>query len=52
MFWTVPISVHHQELFTVQTAMVYVIQVFCVYCEKLLMMDRGTVQTCSVLFRK
>jgi len=66
-------SVHHQEFFTVHTAMVYVIQVClqltsrirmehpdpahhklsanlyniyhcCVYSEKLLMMDRGTVQ--------
>jgi hypothetical protein len=52
-------SVHDQELFTVGTAMVYVIQVMltarklctnlydinhcCVYGEKLLMMDRGTV---------
>ena len=65
-------SVHHQEFFTVHTAMVYVIQVLltagkwdqdgtililltscqqnlhdiyhcCVYSEKLLMMDRGTV---------
>jgi len=62
-------SVHHQEFFTVHTAMVYVIQVlltackqfrpetarklsanlydmyhWCVYSEKLLMMDRGTVR--------
>jgi len=37
-------SAHHQEFFTIHTAMVYVIQVFCVYSEKLLMMDRGTVQ--------
>ena len=61
-------SVHHQEFFTVRTAMVYVIQLasrirterqfvqillasyqqtcmyFCVYSEKLLMMDRGTVR--------
>jgi hypothetical protein len=62
-------SVHHQEFFTVHTAMVYVIQVcrqlssgmfrpdparklpaelcdiyhFCVYSEKLLIMDRRTV---------
>jgi len=61
-------SVHHQEFFTVHTAMVYVIQLasrirtdhpdpadrklsanlydiyhYCVYSEKLLMMDRGTV---------
>ena len=50
-------SVHHQEFFTVHTVMVYVIQVcrqlsanlydinhYCVYSEKLLMMDRGTVR--------
>jgi hypothetical protein len=60
-------SVHHQEFFTVHTAMVYVIQArriklehpdpacklsanlydiyhCCVYSEKLLMMDRGTVR--------
>ena len=64
-------SVHHQEFFTVHTAMVYVIQLAsrirtelqfrpdparklsanlydiyhcCVYSEKLLMMDRGTVR--------
>jgi len=65
-------SVHHQEFFTVHTAMAYVIQVCwqhaskirmeqpdlarvlsenlydiyhcCVYSEKLLMMDRGTVR--------
>ena len=59
--------VHHQEFFTVHTAMVYVIQVCrqlasrirmelqlsanlydiyhcCLYGEKLLMMDRGTVR--------
>ena len=36
-------SVHHQEFFTVHTAMVCVIHVFCVYSEKLLMMYRGTV---------
>jgi len=36
-------SVHHQEFFTVNTAIVYVIQVWCVYTEKLRMMDRGTV---------
>jgi len=35
-------SVHHQEFFTVHAAVVYVIQVCCVYSEKLLMMDRGT----------
>ena len=56
-------SVHHQQFFTVHTAMVYVVQLasspdaahklsanlynmyhFCVYSEKLLMMDRGTVR--------
>jgi len=37
-------SVHHQEFFTVHTAMVYVIQVCYVYSEKLLMMDGGTVR--------
>jgi len=63
-------SVHHQQFFTVHTAMIYVIQVTvtaceqdqdgsilillascqqtfmycCVYSEKLLMMDRGTVR--------
>jgi len=36
-------SVHHQQFFTVHTSVVYVIQVSCVYSEKLLMMDRGTV---------
>ena len=36
-------SVHHQEFFTVHTAVAY-IQVCCVYSEKLLMMDRGTVR--------
>jgi hypothetical protein len=35
-------SVHHQEFLIVHTAMVYVIQVCCVYSEKLLMMERGT----------
>jgi len=37
-------SVHHQEFFAVHTAVVYVIQVCCVYSEKLLMMERGTVR--------
>jgi len=37
-------SVHHQGFFTVHTAMVYVIQVCCVYSEKPLMMDRGNVR--------
>jgi len=44
-------SVHHQEFFTVHTAVVHVIQVylydiyhFCVYSKKLPMMDRGTVR--------
>jgi hypothetical protein len=35
-------SIHHQEFFTVHTAMVFVIQACCVYSENLLMMDRGT----------
>jgi len=51
-------SVHHLEFFTVHTAMLYVIQVYwqlgsririlhpdpACYGEKILMMDRGTVQ--------
>ena len=37
-------SVHHQEIFTVHTEVVYVIQVCCVYSEKLQMMDRGIVR--------
>ena len=37
-------SVHHQEFVTIHTAMVYVIQVCCVYREKFLMTDRGTVR--------
>ena len=41
-------SLHRQEFFTVHTAMVRVIKFCCVYCcvysEKLLMMDRGTVR--------
>jgi len=36
--------IHHQEFFTVHTAMVYVIQICCVYSEKLLMMGRESVQ--------
>ena len=72
MFRTVPLSdsssAHHQQFFTVHTAMVYVIQLAsrirterpnpapklsanlydiyhcCVYSEKLLVMDRGTVR--------
>jgi len=40
MFRTVP-PVHHQEFFTVHTAMVYDIYHCCVYSEELLMMDRG-----------
>jgi len=44
MFRTVPLSII-RSFFTVHTAMVYVIQVLlCVYSEKLLMMDRGTVR--------
>jgi len=35
---------HHQEVFTVDIAMVYVVRVCCVYNEKLLMMDKGTVR--------
>jgi hypothetical protein len=42
MFRTVPLS-NIRSSFTVHTAMVYVIQVCCVYNEKLLTMDRGTV---------
>jgi hypothetical protein len=46
-------SVHRKKFLTVHTTVVYVIQVYrhlydiyhcCVYGEKLLMMDRGTVQ--------
>jgi len=37
-------SVHHQEFFTVHTANLYDIYHCCVYSEKLLMVDRGTVQ--------
>jgi len=36
-------SVHHQEFFTVHTVYLYDIYHCCVYSEKLLMMDRGTV---------
>jgi len=36
-------SVHHQEFFTVHTANLYDIYHCCVYSEKLLMMDRGSV---------
>jgi len=43
MFRTVPLSII-SSFFTVHTAVVYVIQVCCVYSEKLLMMDRGTVR--------
>jgi len=42
MFRTVTLS-HHQEFLNVHTSMVYVIQVCCVYSEKFLMMDTGTV---------
>jgi len=45
-------SVHHQEIFTVHTTMVYVIQVCCVYSEKLLVMDRGTVRNMSSFIPK
>ena len=37
-------SVHHQEFFTVHKAVVYVIQVCCVYSEKFLVMDGGIVR--------
>jgi len=38
-------SVHHQEFFAVYTAInLYGIYHCCVYSEKLLMMDRGTVR--------
>ena len=37
-------SVHYQEFVTVQTANLYDIYHCCVYSEKLLMMDRGTVR--------
>ena len=37
-------SVHHQQFFTVHTAMVYVIQAYCVYSEKLLIVERGTIR--------
>jgi len=62
MFRTVPLF-HHLEFSTVHTAMVhpdparklsanlYDIYHCCVYCEKLLMMDRGT-ETFRVLFQK
>jgi len=43
MFRTVP-PVHHQEFYTVHTANLYDIYHCCVYSEKLLLMDRGTVQ--------
>jgi len=43
MFRTVPLSII-SSFFTVHTAMVYVIQVYCMYNEKLLMMDRGTLR--------
>ena len=37
-------SVHHLKFFTVHTVMVYVIEVCCLYSDKLLMMGRGTVR--------
>ena len=50
MFRTVPLSII-MSFFTVRTAMVYVILKlqydiyhYCVYSEKLMMMDRGTVR--------
>jgi len=45
-------SVQHQEFFTVNTAMVYVVQVCCVYSEKLLMMTEELSETCRILFQK
>jgi len=74
MFRTVS-SVHHQEFFTVHTAMVYVIQLAgririrpdtarnlstnlydiyrcCVYSEKLLMMETGTVRNMQIFIKK
>jgi len=39
LFRSVPLF-HHQEFFTVHTAMVYAIQVCCVYSKKLLMMEQ------------
>jgi len=37
-------SVHHQEFFTVHTAKLHDIYHCCVYSEKFLVMDRGTVR--------
>ena len=37
-------SVHHQQFFTVHTPNLYDIYHCCVYSEKLLIMDRGTVR--------
>jgi len=42
VFRTVPLSIIRS--FSVYTAMVFVIHHCCVYSEKLLMMDRGTVR--------
>ena len=45
-------SVHHQEFFTVHTAMVYVIQVCCVHIKELLIMDRSTVRNMYSFIQK
>jgi hypothetical protein len=45
-------SVHHQEFFTVHTANLYDIYHCCVYSEKLLMMDRGTVRNMQSFYSK
>ena len=37
-------SIYRQKFFTLHTAVVYVIQVCCLYSEKRLMMNRGTVR--------
>ena len=37
-------SAHHQEFFTVHTTKLYDTYHCCVYSEKLLMIDRGTVR--------
>ena len=42
-------SVHHQEFFTVHTAMVYVIQFCCVYSEKSWWWTEELSETCRVL---
>jgi len=42
MFWTVPLSIIRS--FSLYTQQWYVIQVCCVYGEKLVLMDRETVR--------